>query len=369
MNSGILLLVRTALVVAADRFTGAAAVAEHWCRALREHGDDARLFFRREGNLQWRLEGCSWAHPLLVKEKTAGRLHENLRVLRSLGDSFDAVVVFLPHDHILALLSGIDRRLPLIRAYRRPRHLRGNPFNSYPARRCAGILTAFRSLEARASLLSGSRHVLSIPAAVEKRFFVHGEQVVRVPSIRGKRSSRPVFGAVGKLAADRGFELLLEAAALSTLDPRILIVGHGEHRKTLEEKARKLGVLEKIHWAGKQETGLPGLLAVMNCLLFSAPGSDWGHRVISEAQAVGIPVISTPVPGVEDLIEDGVSGLILSADARRIACAFDGIVTRPGLAADLRRGARKAASKRAFPAIGTRLHRFLEHLTSISSPG
>ena len=63
-----------------------------------------------------------------------------------------------------------------------------------------------------------------------------------------------------------------------------------------------------MHWTGYQDERLPELWAAMDVALFAAPGSDHGHRAISEAQACARPVVARDIAGVADLIDDDLVG-------------------------------------------------------------
>ncbi len=354
---------RVGLAVASNKFTGAAAVAEHWCRALHIAGNEARLMFVAGANLQRRLSGTSWALPGLAKERRLADVRSNLQALRLLATWADVVMTFLPHDHLESVIAGAHRYAPLIRSFRNPRHLRHDPLHRWVVRRCAGALTPFESLVPRTGSLVGRRPVASIPVPVEDRFRP-GPNARDARSLLGLDPVIPVIGMVGQLAQGRGFEILLDAAAGAKTRCRILAVGHGELQLSLEHRARDLGIAERITWAGKREHDLPLLLAAMDAVVFAAHGSDWGHRAISEAQACARPVIARPIAGVEDLVQHERSGLI-AEDPQGIANTFDRLIEDPEVGLRLGHGASEAAADRRFGTIGRRLTGFLEEFSSV----
>ena len=351
---------RIALLVAGHRFTGAAAVAEHWCRALQRVGVQAELFFRAEGNLQWRLKGCSWARPVLVKEKRPKDLLHNLRQIRAIAEDFDAVLSFLPHDHVLALMADLRRSIPLIRAFRHPNHLRADPFHAALARRCDAALLPFQTLEDRFHRFAPATPVESIPVGIEDRFRPRNLQGM------GSPAGTPMLGMVGKMAAGRGFEDAIEILACLKQPCRLLLVGHGEAEDGLRKRAEELGLPDSINFVGKQEARLPELLNSMSLLLFTAPGSDWGHRVISEAQSCGIPVVAGAIPGVEDLLRDRQNGFIVRGGRSAMAAVCREVLSSKQLRRNIGEGALRSAADRSFEAIGTRLRIFLERVSGLS---
>jgi glycosyltransferase involved in cell wall biosynthesis len=102
----------------------------------------------------------------------------------------------------------------------------------------------------------------------------------------------------------------------------------------------------------------------MDVVLFTAPGSDWGHRAISEAQGGGRPVVAVSFPGVEDLIEDGISGRIVDRDPAALSEAVDFLIADPDVSERFGNAAAAAAENRRLVPTGERLARFLEAVLS-----
>ncbi len=357
---GYALPMRIGLAVSSNKFTGAAAVAEHWTRALHAVGVEARLLFVGGANLQRRLADDEWAVAGLRKERRPADVRSNFAALRRLAADADLVMTFLPHDHFEAVAAGVDRRTPLVRAFRSPDHLRRDVFHRVLARRCRAALAPFEAVVERTRRLIGGGPVIAPTVPVEDRFRP-GPPPSEARRRLGIEPGRPILGMVGKLAAKRGFENLLDAAAHARTDCTVLVVGHGELQPDLERRARRLGLENRIAWAGKREDDLPMLFAAMDAVLFAAPGSDWGHRAISEAQCCGRPVIARPIDGVEDLLSDGRTGVVAD-DVRTIAAAFDRLVDDPDRAREIGEAGRQAADRRRFPEIGRLLRQFLEDL-------
>jgi len=142
----------------------------------------------------------------------------------------------------------------------------------------------------------------------------------------------------------------------------VIVVGHGARQAQLDRQAKDLGIDGRVHWTGYQEEALPELYSAMDVVLFTAPGSDWGHRSISEAQGCGRPVVAVSCPGVEDLVEDGVTGRIVDRSAGVLAEAANTLINNPESAHRLGEAAACAASKRQFTPTGNRLALFLDQV-------
>jgi len=351
--------VRVLLVTFATKYTGAAATAEHCTRALRAAGVDARFLFTAGRNLEQRLATADWARAGLVKERTPARVAANLRALRIEARRADVVVCHLPHDHLLCAAAGVHRSCVLVRSVRHPRHLHGDPWHRAVGRRAHGLVLAFRGMETRAREVFGDVPAIPLPVPLEDRFRPRSD--VAPWRHRLGLDDRPAVAVVGKLAAGRGFELALETAVRCRTAPRLVVVGHGELQPRLERLASKLGVADRVRWAGYQDD-LPGILAAVDVLLFAAPGSDWGHRIVSEAQGCAVPVVAAAIAGVDDLIEDGRTGLVAPGDPESLANAVDRLVDTPALRRESAARGGDAAEGRRFEPAGRAL---ADHLQTV----
>jgi glycosyltransferase involved in cell wall biosynthesis len=354
---------RVVLVAFANKYTGAAAVAEHCCRALRTVGVDARMIFVAGRNLEQRLSAEAWAEAGLVKERTPLRAWRNLGTLRRIAADADAVICHLPHDHALCVAAGLHTSSALVRAFRNPGHLRLDPWHRFVARRLTGVTLANRAMLPQLHRCHGSLPHLVLQVPLEDRFRPGPDgavwrQRLSIPE------AEPVLGMVGKLAAGRGFGFLLKSAALVDPPCRVLAVGHGESQPSLERRAAELGLTGRVHWAGYQEAALPELYSAMDAVAFIAPGSDHGHRAISEAQACGRPVVALAVAGVEDLIEHGATGLIAERTPESLASAISEVLGRPETARRLGSAAAASIADRRFRPSGERLANFLEEIVA-----
>lgn len=335
---------RVMQLVAADRWTGAAATALSLAEALRGAGVDAHLAYRPGHNLETRLAGLAWTHPLLAKERSIGDLRRAVAAVRRLASDCDVVHCHLPHDHVLARLALRGAAIPLVRSVRHPRHLRADPFYRWLLRDAAALAfanTAMASLAARLPALRDMARVV-LPPVVEPRF----------QAVPGDRAARPrlaippdavVAGTVGKLAAGRGQDVFLHALAAAPATWGLL-VGGGEREDRLRRLARRLGVADRVVFAGYAEDGLAALYAAMDVFVFAAPGSDHGHRAIAEASACGVPALAADLAGVRDLVEPGVTGALWPPDD---AAALAVLLTRWTRDPDARAAAGRAARQRA----------------------
>lgn len=149
---------------------------------------------------------------------------------------------------------------------------------------------------------------------------------------------RPVVLAAGRLAAQKDFGVLLEAAATwRDLDPvpQVAIAGEGPLAAQLRARAAELGV-DALFLGHRKD--VPALLAAATLFVLS---SQWEGQplVVQEALRAGIPVVATRVGGVPGLTGEDAALLIPPGDARVLAAAVRSVLTDPSLAARLRTAA------------------------------
>ena len=159
--------------------------------------------------------------------------------------------------------------------------------------------------------------------------------------IRAEFGARPgqalVLGA-GRLAAQKGFGLLLDAAARwDDIEPvpLLVIAGEGPLAAGLRSRAVSLGLT--VRFAG-QRADVPALLAAAD--VFVLPSAWEGQSlVLQEALRAGVPIVATRVGGNPEVAGEDAAILVPADDAPRLADAVRAVLGDPALAARLRRAA------------------------------
>jgi glycosyltransferase involved in cell wall biosynthesis len=102
--------------------------------------------------------------------------------------------------------------------------------------------------------------------------------------------------AVGRLGREKGFDLLLDALALlADVRLQLVILGEGALDAELRQQAQRLGIADRVHFAGYQ-TNPYAWIARADAFVLSSRHEGFPNVVI-ESLACGKPVIATPAPG------------------------------------------------------------------------
>jgi glycosyltransferase involved in cell wall biosynthesis len=151
--------------------------------------------------------------------------------------------------------------------------------------------------------------------------------------------------AVGRLSPEKGFDILIEALAIlkrQCTPQRLLLVGGGPLRASLEMAVERAGVADLVEFAGELAPA-----EVRACLaradLFCLPSFSEGLPIsIMEAMAVGVPVVTTWIAGIPELAESGVTALTVPpARADALAEALRRLADDPQLRVRLAAAARQ----------------------------
>jgi glycosyltransferase involved in cell wall biosynthesis/pimeloyl-ACP methyl ester carboxylesterase len=119
-----------------------------------------------------------------------------------------------------------------------------------------------------------------------------------------------VMGTVGRLAPEKDYSLLIRAAApLLCENVRLVLVGDGEEASALRALAATVPGGQFVHFSGVRRD-VARLLAAMDVFVLSSR-TEGLPLVLPEAMATGLPVVSTAVGGIPEVIEEGVTGFLV----------------------------------------------------------
>ncbi len=143
----------------------------------------------------------------------------------------------------------------------------------------------------------------------------------------GIQEGVPLAGIIARLTEQKAHHILFDSMAqhpdLAAL--HLLVVGDGELRDELRRRVDALGIDKRVHFAGARRD-LGNVLAAID--LFVMP-SLWEGLPLSLvlAMGAGLPVIATRVAGIPEVIQDGVSGLLVQpGDKAQLGAALARVI-------------------------------------------
>lgn len=162
--------------------------------------------------------------------------------------------------------------------------------------------------------------------------------------------------AMGRLTPQKGFDVLIEALARLPgrhAGARLRILGEGEARAALTERARVLGAAARVEMQGVIDNPAPYLRAAR---IFVLPSRYEGFpNALCEAMALGLPVIASDCPsGPREIVRDGTDGLLVPPDdPDALAAALTRLLDDPELRAALGARATDIANRFSADAVFT----------------
>ncbi|MFO0877265.1 MAG: glycosyltransferase [Gemmataceae bacterium] len=181
------------------------------------------------------------------------------------------------------------------------------------------------------------------------------------------KAPRLIVGAAGRLSPEKGFDVLIEAAgSVCHRCPEVgfVIFGEGPERGKLEGRITALGLTDRVilgGFRGDLHRLLPGFdVAVLSSHTEGLPVA------VLEAQAAGVPVVATSVGGTPEVIQNGVTGLLVPPAqpaqlADQLVALLNAKETRSAMGA---RGAQRVREDFTFAAQGARYQELFARLAA-----
>jgi glycosyltransferase involved in cell wall biosynthesis len=184
----------------------------------------------------------------------------------------------------------------------------------------------------------------------------HGIDCDKFSALQRQPESPPLILSIGRLRTKKGFDTLVEACAILKTqghDFQCRIIGYGPEEYRLTQLIEAYGLNEQVHLLGKQAHD--GVLAQLSrASLFALPcridadgDRDGIPNVLLEAMAAGVPIVTTAVSGIPELVTDAVNGRIVPHDCPAdLAEAIATLLRDEVQAARLSRNAREMVTDR-----------------------
>lgn len=201
---------------------------------------------------------------------------------------------------------------------------------------CGHFLTDKKKLPAR------KVHVIRNGCNLEK-FYPERQAVSGIRASLGFGGNDPVLVVLARLDPQKGHHVLLDAMPWVLKEfpnARLVCVGDGVLRESLEEQASSLGIKDSVRFVGYQPNPQDWLaLADLTVLSSYYEGLP---LVAIEALAAGRTMVATAVDGTPDVIVDGITGLTVPpGDSKRMAEAICTLLRNPALRQTLAQAGRR----------------------------
>ena len=172
------------------------------------------------------------------------------------------------------------------------------------------------------------------------------------------------FVFVGRLTRQKDLGLAITAMG-RVPDARLIVIGDGPDRDRLEALARASAAADRITFRGSlARAEAMAIVAGSEAALLTSAWENFPHSVV-EALAVDVPVVSTAVGGVPEIVDDGVNGLLVPAgDVDAVAGAVARILREGGLRRRLAAGSRASVEHLSAPLVYRRLEAILNDVAN-----
>ena len=321
------------------KWTGPAEPVVNLCLALQQRGHEVTLAYRRspseggenmaKGVREKALKGIDCFHlEPIAKPYHIVRLKDIVTDIRAIAryidrERFDIVNFHNSHDHIVGGLAvrASKRRPPAIRMDHKRDSLKADPVSRWFFRRYTdGVITFSEGSRERLVRALGfsPAQVTKVATAVDLARFDPDKKYKDMRLVFGVPPSSPVVGIVARFQRYRRTDILLEAMAhliRAVPEARLLLVGRSSqmHQSVIEPMER-LGIASHVILAGYRKDDYRDMLACMDVFCLLTPGSDGTARALREAMAMGKPAVVTNKGMLPELIQDGVTGLVVQED-------------------------------------------------------
>jgi glycosyltransferase involved in cell wall biosynthesis len=286
----------------------------------------------------------------------------------------NADLVYATATYAAAAAAAVTARKPLVAklvsdpAYERARRygLFSGPLEAFQEDRSARVLPLKRlrtlALRRAGRLVVPSRYLADIAGGWgldSSRIEVLTNPAPPPMDVEPMRLDPGTFVFVGRLTEQKALPIALGAfAALPAA--RLILVGDGPERDSLERLASKLGLDGRVRFVGSLTRGEAlRYLAGARAAVLSSAWENLPHAAV-EALAVGTPVVSTRVGGVPEVVHDGQNGLLVPPnDVAALAGALRAVLTDDDLRSRLAAAAQPSVAAIGRDATYERLERIL----------
>ena len=154
-----------------------------------------------------------------------------------------------------------------------------------------------------------------------------------------------IVGSVGRLAVEKNYSMLLRSFALfqdknPSIPKRLVFIGDGPERNTLEELSQELGIADMVTFLGNRYD-VQRIVPIFNVFVLSSTTEGTSISLL-ESQARGIPAVVTNVGGNGFIVRQGENGFLCAVDdVEAMATALCRMCDEPETAKNMAQAARR----------------------------
>ena len=287
-----------------------AVIANSWA----ERGDSVTLLTFDDGAKQPFYPLSDHIHHIALNllkssEGLLDSIHQNVRrmfVLRVAikATSPEIVISFLLRANVRVLLAMIGNKIPLIVSER------NDPWLAKPGEIWKWLAKITYPWAAKITVHT-KRSAEFFPASLQRKICVIPNSLLIEANPKIATNGQQII-AVGRLEEQKAFDVLLQAFALVSTEfseAKLTIWGEGSQRKQLESLRESLYLQDRVKMPGVTKN-IVSELSSSDLFVQSSRWEGFGNA-LCEAMSIGLPVVSTDCSGPQEIIRDGVDGILV----------------------------------------------------------
>lgn len=318
--------IRVCHIISGDLWAGAEVQAYELIRSLvKEPRLELRAILLNERKLSERLRALG-IEIVVIDEAT----NNFVRIFRGAREYLSGKEIDIIHSHRYKenILAGRLKKAGLARALVQTVH--GAPesagyirrmksgFYTYWNRRYTRkyfdrVITVSHDLEKKLAPVVGTDKIITVHNSIDMASVTPSRDSASVRKEFGLSPETPLIVAAGRMAPVKAYHILLKAASIileRLPQARVMLVGDGPERPSLEKLSRELGLADKVIFPGFRND-ITDILGALDIMVISS-NHEGIPMVVLETMALAKPVVSTAVGGMKEVIENEVSGLLVS---------------------------------------------------------
>jgi len=175
-------------------------------------------------------------------------------------------------------------------------------------------------------------HVVSIPTGTDLSRYQAGDKAAARTKL-GLPADKKLIGMVATLRSWKGHRFMVDALLDKKLDGAIAVfVGDGPQEPMLKQQVEDRGLKDRVIFAGRRED-VQDWLRAFDVFALPSTGNEGIPQALMQAMATGLPVVTTPVGAIPELVSHNESGFIVKPEnPASLAEGLATVLSNPALA-------------------------------------